>query len=70
MHKSCRNQRFQNWAEKLKLPSLDLEIAFQTAMSEICAPLDGALSLLNHLKGQVKMGIITNGFTALQEARP
>lgn len=38
-------------------------------MAEICTPLEGALSLLNELKGKVKLGIITNGFTALQQAR-
>ncbi len=31
--------------------------------------LAGAKSLLNALKGKVKMGIITNGFTSLQQTR-
>jgi 5'-nucleotidase len=38
-------------------------------MAEICIPLDGAMSLLNALKGKTKLGIITNGFTELQQAR-
>ena len=29
----------------------------------------GAVSLLNALKGKAKLGIITNGFTALQQIR-
>ena len=29
----------------------------------------GAVSLLNALQGKVKMGIITNGFTSLQQTR-
>lgn len=33
------------------------------------APLPGAVSLLNALQGKVKMGIITNGFTSLQQTR-
>jgi 5'-nucleotidase len=32
-------------------------------------PLPGAMNLLNALKGKVKLGIITNGFVELQEAR-
>ena len=39
------------------------------AMAEICAPLPGAVSLLNALQGKVRMGIITNGFTSLQQTR-
>jgi 5'-nucleotidase len=38
-------------------------------MAEICAPLPGAVSLLDSLKGKAKLGIITNGFTALQQIR-
>jgi 5'-nucleotidase len=38
-------------------------------LAEICAPLPGAVSLLNALQGKVKMGIITNGFTSLQQTR-
>ncbi len=32
-------------------------------------PLPGAVSLLNALQGKVRMGIITNGFTSLQQTR-
>ena len=32
-------------------------------------PAAGAVSLLDSLKGKVKLGIITNGFTALQQIR-
>ena len=39
------------------------------AMAEICSPLPGAVSLLDSLQGKVKMGIITNGFTSLQQTR-
>ena len=64
-----QNQRFEVWAEKLQQPPQDLNRAFQTTMAEICQPLEGAVSLLDSLKGRVHLGIITNGFTELQQAR-
>lgn len=62
-------QRFENWATRLNVPASDLNSAFLNAMAEICAPLPGAQALLEALKGNVKLGIITNGFTALQQIR-
>jgi putative hydrolase of the HAD superfamily/5'-nucleotidase len=62
-------QRFNPWAEKLQVSYQELNSAFLTAMAEICTPLDGALSLLDTLKGKSKLGIITNGFVELQQAR-
>ncbi|WP_348257516.1 HAD-IA family hydrolase, partial [Salmonella enterica] len=35
----------------------------------ICSPLPGADSLLNAIRGQAKIAIITNGFTAQQQTR-
>ncbi|MGU9867553.1 pyrimidine 5'-nucleotidase [Kluyvera ascorbata] len=64
-----QHQRFTSWAERLNVKPGDLNDAFMNAMAEICAPLPGAVSLLNALKGKVKMGIITNGFTSLQQIR-
>ncbi|WP_085013857.1 pyrimidine 5'-nucleotidase [Cronobacter sakazakii] len=64
-----QHQRFQGWADRLSVPAGDLNSAFLNAMAEICAPLPGAASLLASLKGKVKLGIITNGFTALQQIR-
>lgn len=64
-----QHQRFQDWSERLNVPPGDLNDAFMNAMAEICAPLLGAVSLLNALQGKVKMGIITNGFTSLQQIR-
>ncbi|EJF29880.1 MULTISPECIES: pyrimidine 5'-nucleotidase [Enterobacteriaceae] len=62
-------RRFEDWAGRLNVPSAELNDAFLSAMAEICAPLPGAVSLLNALKGKAKLGIITNGFTALQQTR-
>lgn len=64
-----QHQRFESWAEKLDVTPLDLNDGYLAAMAQVCTPLAGAVSLLNSLKGKVKMGIITNGFTALQQAR-
>lgn len=64
-----QHQRFQGWADKLQVTPHDLNSGFLSAMAEICVPLEGAVSLMNTLKGKVKMGIITNGFTALQQVR-
>lgn len=64
-----QHQRFEGWAAKLNVPAGDLNEAFLNAMAEICTPLPGALSLLKTLNGKAKLGIITNGFTGLQEIR-
>lgn len=64
-----QHQRFERWASRLSVEPDELNSAFVSAMAEICTPLPGAESLLNALRGKVKMGIITNGFTALQQRR-
>lgn len=64
-----QHQRFNKWANKLEISSHDLNHAFLSTMAEICTPLDGATNLLRTLKGKAKLGIITNGFTELQQAR-
>ena len=64
-----QRRRFQPWADRLNVTADELNSGFLNAMAEICSPLEGATDLLNALKGQVKMGIITNGFTQLQQTR-
>lgn len=64
-----QQQRFDTWAKTLQIPHQTLHLAFIDAMTDICAPLEGATSLLNTLKGKSKLGIITNGFTQLQQTR-
>ena len=64
-----QQRRFQCWADKLGVTASLLNDDFLDAMAEICAPLPGAVNLLSALQGKVKLGIITNGFTALQERR-
>lgn len=64
-----KNIRFQSWAVKLAVSTAYLNKEFLHAMADICKPLEGAKELLDSLIGKVKMGIITNGFTELQEIR-
>ncbi|WP_372761297.1 pyrimidine 5'-nucleotidase [Pseudoalteromonas sp.] len=61
--------RFNEWAAKLDVPAKQLNAAFLDAMAEICEPLPGAVALLNKLKSQARLGIITNGFARLQTVR-
>ena len=64
-----QTRRFNTWADQLKVEPQTLNSAFMRAMAEICAPLDGAVDLLDALHGEIKLGIITNGFTELQQVR-
>ena len=64
-----QQQRFHSWASKLQIFPQDLNTAFLEAMADICSPLKGATSLLAALNGKAKLGIITNGFTELQQTR-
>ncbi|MDX3772766.1 pyrimidine 5'-nucleotidase [Chromatiaceae bacterium AAb-1] len=64
-----QHNRFVPWADKLGMSPQQLNAAFLDAMAQICTPLPGARELLGSLSGKVQMGIITNGFTALQQIR-
>ncbi|CAH0530117.1 pyrimidine 5'-nucleotidase [Vibrio hippocampi] len=61
--------RFQGWADKLNVTPKALNSAFLEAMADICTLLPGASELIEALTGQAKLGIITNGFTELQQIR-
>jgi len=61
--------RFRPWAERLGVPPGELNDAFLAAMADTCALLPGAAELLRALAGRVRMGLVTNGFTALQTLR-
>jgi 5'-nucleotidase len=67
--KELQNNRFIPWAEKLKVETSTLNSAFLTAMADICKPLPGARELVDALNGKANLGIITNGFTELQQVR-
>lgn len=61
--------RFDGWARRLGVTAVELNDAFLLAMAEICTLLPGAQALLDALDGKARLGLITNGFTALQTAR-
>lgn len=61
--------RFQTWADRLGVSPAQLNDGFLAAMGEICTLLPGAGELLQALAGKVRMGLVTNGFTALQTVR-
>ncbi len=67
--KELQCRRFDLWTNRLNIASEHLNSAFLAAMAEICVPLEGAVSLLEALQGNAKLGIITNGFTELQQVR-
>lgn len=62
-------KRFELWAQRLNCLPQVLSEAFLEAMADIGTPIEGAFNLLNSLQGKYKLGIITNGFTRLQEIR-
>lgn len=64
-----KHKRFDFWATELDVSPLNLNKAFMNAMSEVCVPIDGAIELLDALRESVRLGIVTNGFTDLQQAR-
>ena len=64
-----KQQRFQYWADKLDTCPHELNQAFLDSMALICKTIDGADALLENLYDKAKLGIITNGFSALQEVR-
>ncbi|OAN11528.1 dUMP phosphatase [Photobacterium jeanii] len=66
---TLQHTRFKSWAEKLDVTTQTLNSAFLNAMADICQPLPGAKELLDFLKDKVQLGIITNGFTELQQVR-
>ncbi len=75
------HRRFEPWASKLnasrkaldkwapEVSAKELNNAFLDSMALTSAPLEGTLNLLKAIKGKAKLGIITNGFTRVQQAR-
>lgn len=64
-----QQRRFEGWAQRLGVSPQALNDGFLAAMAELCAPLDGAVALLDALRGRMRLGIVSNGFSALQHAR-
>lgn len=64
-----QQRRFEPYAATLGVSALQLNNEFLQAMATLCTLLPGARELLDFLKGKARLGIITNGFTAMQQAR-
>lgn len=67
--KELQMTRFAKLAEQTGQDPLALNQELMAEMALASKPLDNTLEMLNQLKGKVKMGIITNGFRALQRKR-
>ncbi|MBV7315405.1 pyrimidine 5'-nucleotidase [Shewanella sp. NIFS-20-20] len=61
--------RFAAWAKRLGCSASELNQGFLAAMADICQPLPGVTELLEVIRGHYRLGIITNGFTQLQQVR-
>lgn len=61
--------RFEAWGQRLQREPDELNTAFLEKMLDVSVPLEGSHDLLISLAGHSKLGIITNGFTQLQESR-
>ncbi|MBY5990992.1 pyrimidine 5'-nucleotidase [Ferrimonas balearica] len=66
---TLQQSRFEGWAERLGTTGAQLNSDFLQAMAAICAPLPGVRELIDALHGKARLGIITNGFTELQQVR-
>ena len=66
---TIKTTRFKPWEKKFNMPSSHINDKFIEAMIEICEPLTGAIELINNLHNKVNLGMITNGFNSLQQAR-
>lgn len=66
---TLKTQRFKYLSEKTGQDPLHLHNQLMREMSELSPALDGTLSTLEQLHQKVKMGIITNGFSSMQQAR-
>lgn len=67
--KDIQIRRFAKLSAQTGIDPLQLNQELMAEMAFVSRPLSGVIAMLNHLHGKVKMGIITNGFTELQQQR-
>ncbi|WP_283130067.1 pyrimidine 5'-nucleotidase [Enterovibrio norvegicus] len=67
--KQLQEDRFLVWSDRLNIPPFELNRLFLEAMVDICKPLESVSDIVPLLSQQAKLGIITNGFTQLQQVR-
>ncbi len=64
-----QTRRFAKLSAQTGIDALQLNQELMAEMALVSKPLDGVMTMLEQLYGKVKMGIITNGFTELQQKR-
>ncbi|MDG6881191.1 Pyrimidine 5'-nucleotidase YjjG [Phocoenobacter uteri] len=64
-----QTRRFAKLSQQTGQDPLDLNNQLMDAMAKVSQPLNNVKEMLNHFYGKVKMGIITNGFVQMQDAR-
>ncbi|HGO5824041.1 TPA: pyrimidine 5'-nucleotidase [Mannheimia haemolytica] len=64
-----QTRRFAKLSAQTGVEPLKLNQELMAEMALVSKPLEGVLEMLNALYGKVKMGIVTNGFTDLQQKR-
>ncbi len=66
-----RTIRFQRLLEHYRLdhPAEELSFDYRTYLSESTHMLDGAVDLLNKLRGKYRLGLVTNGLKEVQRPR-
>lgn len=64
-----QQRRFEPYATELGVSAIQLNNDFLQTMATLCTLLPGARDLLDFLKGKARLGIITNGFTVMQQTR-
>lgn len=62
-------QRFAPWENQLQTPSTELNNAFLASIINHCALIDGAINVLDRLKGKAKLGVISNATSQFQHTR-
>ncbi|WGE84722.1 pyrimidine 5'-nucleotidase [Actinobacillus equuli] len=67
--KDIQIRRFAKLSAQTGVDALQLNQELMAEMAIVSKPLNGVMAMLNQLYGKVKMGIITNGFTELQQQR-
>lgn len=67
--KQLQEERFAQLSSRYCVSPAKLNHCFLDAMAELCMPLEGVRETLPLLAKKAKLGIITNGFIQIQEAR-
>lgn len=67
--KDIQTRRFAKLADRTGVDALQLNQELMAEMALVSKPLNNVIATLDALYGKVKMGIITNGFTELQQRR-